>query len=96
MPARAGFHVVAPDQHQRGYGSTTGRDGRDDGDAAAFRTHTYALDAVRIVYALGRRSAAAVGHDLGAMVAARWVQRAQPQRSNTAPLGFHRKPDSAP
>ncbi|XYD12221.1 hypothetical protein R1A27_29895 (plasmid) [Methylobacterium sp. NMS12] len=76
---------------------TTGWDGRDDDDAATLRTHTYALDAVRIVYALGRRSAAAaVGHDLGAMVPARWVQREQPQRSNAAPLGFHRKPDSAP
>jgi pimeloyl-ACP methyl ester carboxylesterase len=71
MPAlaAAGFHVVAPDQ--RGYGGTTGWDGRYDGDWAAFRTHAYALDALRIVRALGHRSAAAVvGHDVGSMVAA--------------------------
>lgn len=64
--AAAGFHVVAPDQ--RGYGGTTGW---DDRDVAAFRTHAYALDAMRIVFALGRRSVAAVvGHDFGSMVAA--------------------------
>jgi pimeloyl-ACP methyl ester carboxylesterase len=75
MPAlaQAGFHVVAPDQ--RGYGGTTGwegsRDGRHDSDLASFRTHAYALDALRLVFALGYRSAAAViGHDVGSMVAA--------------------------
>lgn len=68
MPAlaQAGFHVVAPDQ--RGYGGTTGWDAH--ADPATFRTHALALDALRIVSALGYRSAAVVGHDVGAMVAA--------------------------
>ena len=67
--ARAGYHVIAPDQ--RGYGGTTGWDGRYDGDYALFRTHSYALDAMRLVFALGHRSVAAiVGHDFGSMVAA--------------------------
>ena len=67
--AQAGFHVVAPDQ--RGYGGTTGWDGRYDADVAAFRTQAYALDAMRVVFALGHRSVAAVvGHDFGSMVAA--------------------------
>jgi pimeloyl-ACP methyl ester carboxylesterase len=68
MPAlaQAGFHAVAPDQ--RGYGGTTGWDA--EGDPAAFRTHAYATDALRIVSALGYRFAAVVGHDFGSMVAA--------------------------
>lgn len=67
--AQAGFHAVAPDQ--RGFGGTTGWDGRYDGDLASFRTHSYALDAMRVVFALGHRSVAAVvGHDFGSMVAA--------------------------
>lgn len=68
MPAlaQAGFHAVAPDQ--RGYGGTTGWDA--ERDPAAFRTHAYATDALRIVSALGYRSAAVVGHDFGSMVAA--------------------------
>lgn len=64
--AEAGYHVIAPDQ--RGYGLTTGWDA---GDVASFRTHAYALDAMRVVFALGHRSVAAVvGHDFGSMVAA--------------------------
>lgn len=67
--ARAGYHAIAPDQ--RGYGGTIGWDGRYDGDYATFRTHAYALDAMRLVFALGHRSVAAVvGHDFGSMVAA--------------------------
>ena len=67
--ARAGYHAIAPDQ--RGYGGTTGWDGRYDGDYAMFRTHSYALDAMRLVFALGHRSVAAVvGHDFGSMIAA--------------------------
>ncbi|MCJ2032862.1 alpha/beta fold hydrolase [Methylobacterium sp. J-068] len=69
MLAQAGYHVVAPDQ--RGYGGTTGWDARSDADVAGFRTHAYALDALRVVFALGYRSVAAVvGHDFGSMVAA--------------------------
>lgn len=67
--AAAGFHVVAPDQ--RGYGRTTGWDGRYDGDIAPFRLYNLALDVVALVEALGRRSVAAVvGHDFGSPVAA--------------------------
>src|SRR5271165_5057488 len=46
MPAlaRAGFHVVAPDQ--RGYGGTTGWDGNYDGDVAAFHLLNLAQDAL--------------------------------------------------
>jgi pimeloyl-ACP methyl ester carboxylesterase len=71
MPAlaAAGYHVVAPDQ--RGYGRTTGWDGRYDGDVASFRLFNLARDALEVVFALGRRSVAAViGHDFGSPVAA--------------------------
>ena len=69
MLAQAGFHVVAPDQ--RGYGGTTGWEARTERDLASFSTHAYALDAMRVVFALGHRSVAGVvGHDFGSMVAA--------------------------
>jgi len=71
MPAlaAAGFHVIAPDQ--RGYGRTTGWDGSYDGDLASFRLFNLAQDALELVFALGRRSVAAViGHDFGSPVAA--------------------------
>jgi pimeloyl-ACP methyl ester carboxylesterase len=67
--AHAGFHVVAPDQ--RGYGRTTGWDGRYDGDVASFRLFNVAQDALALVLALGYRSiAGVVGHDFGSPVAA--------------------------
>lgn len=67
--AAAGFHVVAPDQ--RGYGQTTGWDGRYDGDVSAFRMLNLVRDALGLVSALGYRSVAAVvGHDFGSPVAA--------------------------
>lgn len=71
IPALAvsGYHVVAPDQ--RGYGRTTGWDGRYDGDLASFGLLNLVTDAVALVHALGRRHVAAViGHDFGAPVAA--------------------------
>jgi len=70
MPAlaAAGFHVVAPDQ--RGYGRTTGWDGDYDGDLASFRLLNLVRDTLGLVAALGYRSAAVVGHDFGAAVAA--------------------------
>ena len=67
--AAAGYHVIAPDQ--RGYGRTTGWDGRYDGNVASFRNHSYARDAIGITMALGHREVACVvGHDFGAAVAA--------------------------
>src|ERR671916_551858 len=42
--ASAGFHVVAPDQ--RGYGRTTGWDGRYDGDLGSFRMLNLVRDAL--------------------------------------------------
>ena len=47
--ADAGFHVIAPDQ--RGYGETTGFDGRFDGDLAQYRM----LNLVEDMAALLRR-----------------------------------------
>jgi pimeloyl-ACP methyl ester carboxylesterase len=67
--AAAGYHVIAPDQ--RGYGRTTGWDGRYDGDVASFRLLNLVRDALGLVFALGHRSVAAVvGHDFGSPVAA--------------------------
>src|SRR5689334_20547905 len=45
--AAAGYRVIAPDQ--RGYGRTTGWDGRYDGDVAAFRLLNLARDALGLV-----------------------------------------------
>jgi len=67
--ARAGFYVVAPDQ--RGYGRTEGWDPDYGGDLASFRILNLVRDALALVWALGRRSVAAVaGHDFGSPVAA--------------------------
>jgi pimeloyl-ACP methyl ester carboxylesterase len=67
--AAAGCHAVAPDQ--RGYGRTTGWDGRYDGDLASYRFLNLVRDAIGVVRALGRDSVdAVVGHDFGVMVAA--------------------------
>lgn len=78
MPAlaRAGYHVVAPDQ--RGYGRTTGWDPDYDGDLAAFSMPSLVRDALALVFALGHRSVAAViGHDFGSPVAA-WCALIRP------------------
>jgi pimeloyl-ACP methyl ester carboxylesterase len=67
--ARAGFHVIAPDQ--RGYGQTTGWDGGYDGDLAPFRLLNLVRDTLGLVSALGyRHVAGVVGHDFGSPVAA--------------------------
>lgn len=71
--ARAGFHVVAPDQ--RGYGLTTGE---DRGRLEQFRLLNLVRDAMGLVSALGAREAAVVvGHDFGSPVAA-WAALARP------------------
>ena len=67
--ATAGYHAIAPDQ--RGYGRTTGWDGRYDGDLASYRFLNLVRDAMGVVAALGHRSVeAVVGHDFGVTVAA--------------------------
>ena len=74
--ARAGYHVIAPDQ--RGYGGTTGWDGRYDGDVAASRPLNLVQDALALVSALGWLEVAAViGHDFGSPVAA-WCALVRP------------------
>ena len=56
MPALAdaGYHVVAPDQ--RGYGRTTGWDGRYDGDLALVPHAELVRDALALLSALGHRA----------------------------------------
>jgi pimeloyl-ACP methyl ester carboxylesterase len=67
--AEAGFHVVAPDL--RGYGRTTGWSANFDDDLRPFRMLNAVRDALGLVAALGyRETAAVVGHDFGAGVAA--------------------------
>lgn len=74
--AAAGYHVIAPDQ--RGYGRTTGWDGRYDGDVASFRMVNLVRDTIGLVFALGYRSVASViGHDFGSTVAA-WCALIRP------------------
>ncbi len=67
--ADAGYYVVAPDQ--RGYGRTTGWDDDYDGDLVPFRFLNLVRDTLALINALGyRKTAAVVGHDFGASVAA--------------------------
>jgi pimeloyl-ACP methyl ester carboxylesterase len=74
--ARAGYHVVAPDQ--RGYGRTTGWDADYDGNLGSFRVTNLVQDALALVFALGHRSVTAVfGHDFGSPVAA-WCALIRP------------------
>lgn len=74
--ADAGYHVIAPDQ--RGYGRTTGWDGRYDGDVASFRMPALVRDALALVAAFGYHDVAAVvGHDFGSPVAA-WCALIRP------------------
>jgi pimeloyl-ACP methyl ester carboxylesterase len=78
MPAlaEAGYHVIAPDQ--RGYGRTTGWDGRYDGDLNSFRLPNLVRDVLGLVSAFGYRSVdAVVGHDFGSSVAA-WCALIRP------------------
>jgi len=77
MPAlaRAGYHVIAPDQ--RGYGRTTGWDAKYDSSLMPFRLTNLVRDALGVVAAFGHRSAAVVGHDFGIPVAA-WCALIRP------------------
>lgn len=74
--ARAGFHVVAPDQ--RGYGRTTGADASFDGDWKSCRLLNLVRDLLFLVHALGRTHVdAVIGHDFGSPVAA-WSAVSRP------------------
>ena len=74
--ARAGFHVIAPDQ--RGYGRSGGTEVTFDDDLAPFSTLNHVRDMLGIVSAFGYRSVAAVvGHDYGSPVAA-WCALTRP------------------
>jgi pimeloyl-ACP methyl ester carboxylesterase len=67
--AAVGYHVIAPDQ--RGYGATTGWDGRFAGDLGSFRQLNLVQDVLELVFALGLTQVRAViGHDFGSTVAA--------------------------
>ncbi|MGE0624307.1 MAG: alpha/beta fold hydrolase [Pseudomonadales bacterium] len=66
--ADAGFHVIAPDQ--RGYGRTTGWDGRYQADLAPFDMLNLVRDVMGLRQVLGLGTIAVVGHDFGAPVAA--------------------------
>jgi pimeloyl-ACP methyl ester carboxylesterase len=70
MPAlaEAGYYVLAPDQ--RGYGKTTGWDGRFDCDLAQYRMANLVEDATSLLRKLGIGNAHVVGHDFGSPVAA--------------------------
>ena len=82
--AKAGFHVIAPDQ--RGYGRTTGWDANYEGDLRPFRMLNLVRDVLGLVWALGYRSVAAVvGHDFGSPVAA-WCSIVRPDVFRSAVL----------
>jgi pimeloyl-ACP methyl ester carboxylesterase len=66
--AAAGFHVLAPDQ--RGYGRTTGWDGRYDGDVASYRILNLVQDCLSLLSKLKIEKVHVVGHDFGSPVAA--------------------------
>jgi pimeloyl-ACP methyl ester carboxylesterase len=79
MPAlaEAGYYVIAPDL--RGYGRTTGWDGRYEGDVASFRMTHLVKDTIALVKALGLASVhTVVGHDFGSPLAS-WCALIHPE-----------------
>ena len=74
--AKAGYHVIAPDQ--RGYGRSGGTEVTFDQDLAPFSTLNRVRDMLSLVNALGHRDVAAVvGHDFGSPVAG-WCALTRP------------------
>jgi pimeloyl-ACP methyl ester carboxylesterase len=69
MPAlaEAGYYALAPDQ--RGYGLTTGWDGRFDCDLSQYRMTNLVQDSASLLDALQINEAHLVGHDFGSPVA---------------------------
>lgn len=74
--ARAGYHVIAPDQ--RGYGRSGGTEVTFDQDLTPFSTLNRVRDMMWLINALGHRSVAmVVGHDFGSPVAG-WCALTRP------------------
>ena len=74
--AKAGYHVIAPDQ--RGYGRSGGTDVTFDQDLAPFSTLNRVRDMMWLINALGHRNVAmVVGHDFGSPVAG-WCALTRP------------------
>ncbi len=74
--AKAGLHVIAPDQ--RGYGRSGGTEVGFDDDLAPFSTLNRVRDMMALINALGHRSVAMVaGHDFGSPVAG-WCALTRP------------------
>jgi pimeloyl-ACP methyl ester carboxylesterase len=74
--ADAGYHVIAPDQ--RGYGETTGWDGRYDGDLQQYRMLNLVADVAALLARLQIAKVHIVGHDFGSPVAA-YLSLTRPQ-----------------
>jgi pimeloyl-ACP methyl ester carboxylesterase len=74
--AKAGYHVIAPDQ--RGYGRSGGTDVTFDADMGPFSTLNRVRDVMGLINALGHRDVAmVVGHDFGSPVAG-WCALTRP------------------
>jgi len=74
--AKAGYHVIAPDQ--RGYGRSGGTDVKFDDDLTPFSTLNRVRDMMSLINALGHRSVSlVVGHDFGSPVAG-WCALTRP------------------
>jgi pimeloyl-ACP methyl ester carboxylesterase len=74
--AKAGYHVIAPDQ--RGYGRSGGTEVTYDDDLTPFATLNRVRDMMALINALGHRTVAMVaGHDFGSPVAG-WCALTRP------------------
>ena len=74
--AKAGYHVIAPDQ--RGYGRSGGADVKFDDDLTPFSTLNRVRDMMALINALGHRNVTmVVGHDFGSPVAG-WCALTRP------------------